>query len=100
MGRTVGGRREEGDIHVVLVQKLAHVAPLAEALEPVLAHISDARALVFVWAGVAEWAVAFLEGFAERTVGRDAEAVFTLEEVGEGEVVVWWRSGGVEDLLV
>ena len=85
IARGLRGRR---DIHVVLVQKLAHVAPFAEALEPVLAHIPDARALVFIGAGVAERAVAFLEGFAKGPVGRDAEAVFALEKVGESEVVI------------
>ena len=54
---------------------------------------------MLVGARVAERAVAFLECLAERPVGGNTEAIFALEEVGEGEVVVWWGSGGIEDLL-
>lgn len=42
---------------------------------------------MFVWAGGAEGAVAFAEGFADGAAGVEPEAVFAFEEVGEGKVV-------------
>ena len=80
------------------MQKLALVPPLAQALEPVLAHVLDARALVLVRARAAQRAVALLERLARRPVGRDAEAVLALQEVGEAEIVLGRWGRGIQDL--
>ena len=47
--------------HVVFVKEFALVAALAESLKPVLADVSNPGRDVFIRAGVAERAVAFLE---------------------------------------
>lgn len=48
---------------------------------------------MFVWTGIAERAVALLEGIADGPAGVEAETIFALEEVVEAEVemrlVVW-----------
>ena len=52
---------------------------------------------MFVGAGVSEWAVSFAECLAVRTGWIEAKAIFSLEELGESEVVLrlWPHRRGI-----
>ena len=87
--------------NVVFVQVIALVALFAEALEPVLAdEVVVVVVAVFVRTEVAERAETLTVCLADRSVGVEAEAVFALEEVGEGEVVGWEFLNSVRALVV
>lgn len=55
---------------------------------------------VLVGAGVPEGTKAFAECFADGSAGIETKAVFTLEEVGEGEIVLGGCRGIGEGLAV
>ena len=70
---------------IEFVQVVAVVALFAEAFEPVLAdEVVEVCDAVLVGAGVAEWAVAFAEGFADGARGIETDGVWGLEEGREG----------------
>jgi len=90
-----------GLAQVEFMQELASGAFLAQAAHPVLADeaVVGARGVVLVGTGVAEWAVALLEGFTCRPVGVETEAVLTLEESVELEGEARRVVGRVEELV-
>lgn len=74
--------------YVVLMQEIALIAFFAETFEPMLANedIARMRNGVLVGTILAERAEALAEGFAIGSFGRDAEAIFFLQEVREAKL--------------
>ena len=58
--------RSKANLQVVFMQELALISLLTESSQPMFTHkvVERMRDLMFVWTGIAEWAVAFPEGFA------------------------------------